>query len=57
MATLQVFQESITKENNEVVALWKTAKDKKYTNGDASSAKLVEQLDVEESDPVEIFKS
>jgi hypothetical protein len=57
LATIQVFQESITKENNEVVALWKTAKDKKYTNGDASSAKLVEQLDAEESDPVEIFKS
>ena len=47
METLKVFQESIDTENEEVVGLYNTAKDKKPSNSDSVDAKVVKELDDE----------
>jgi len=57
METLQVFKDSIGAENSEVARLYKAAKDKKYTNGDAKTAEIVEELDDDLPDPAEVFAS
>ena len=53
METLGVFQEVITKENTEVVDLYKAAKKNNYDQSDKDMKKVVDQVE----DPVDVLAS
>jgi len=53
METLGVFQEVITKENTEVIDLYKSAKKSNYASSDKDMKKVVDQVE----DPVDVLAS
>jgi len=53
METLNVFQEVITKENTEVIDLYKAAKKNNYDSSDKDMKKVVDQVE----DPVDVLAS
>jgi len=53
METLGVFQEVITKENTEVIDLYKSAKKSNYDSSDKDMKKVVDQVE----DPVDVLAS
>jgi len=53
METLGVFQEVITKENTEVVDLYKAAKKSNYEPTDTDMKKVVDQVE----DPIDVLAS
>lgn len=55
METLGVFQKSIDEENTEVIALYKSAKEKKANGSDAIDAKIVESVD--DNNPEKVLAS
>jgi len=53
METLGVFQEVITKENTEVIDLYKAAKKSNYKSADTDIKKVVDQVE----DPIDVLAS
>ena len=53
METLGVFQEVITKENTEVIDLYKAAKKSNYESADKDMKKVVDQVE----DPIDVLAS
>ena len=53
METLGVFQEVITKENTEVVDLYKASKKSNYEQSDKDMKKVVDQVE----DPIDVLAS
>ena len=53
METLGVFQDVITKENTEVIDLYKAAKKSNYESADKDMKKVVDQVE----DPVDVLAS
>ena len=52
--TLRLFQEVIQQENDEIISLWKTVKNKRSNPTDGDNAKIIEQV---EAEPAEILSS
>ena len=52
--TLRLFQEVIQQENDEIISLWKTVKNKRSNPTDGDNAKIIEQV---EAEPAEVLSS